>query len=110
MSGVRLGDTLKIVLTDQQFAGFLKVVDFTSEEEARAALQRREVGVILIIPADFSQAGVALDRQSTITLIKDPTLTMGPAILRISSASIWTVYPALPLPPMSPCKKPQNRV
>jgi ABC-2 type transport system permease protein len=82
VSGVRLGDTLKIVLTDQQFAGFLKVVDYASEEEARAALQRREVGVILIIPADFSQAGVALDRQSTITLIKDPTLTMGPAILK----------------------------
>jgi ABC-2 type transport system permease protein len=58
----------------------ISVVD--NAEAARAQVDGQKAGVALIIPADFSQRFSDLNGQATIELYQDPTLTIGPSIVR----------------------------
>ena len=50
--------------------------------DARAAVDRQEAGVAVIIPAGFTRAILDVEGQASVEIYQDPTLTLGPSIVR----------------------------
>jgi ABC-2 type transport system permease protein len=76
-----MGEMILTTLQDKQFADLMEVSTADSAEAARSAVDKQAVGVAVIIPADFSEKFSDLAGQATIELYKDPTLSLGPAIV-----------------------------
>ena len=77
----RLGELLVSYLQEDSMPGWLVVREMQDEPSARAAVDRREAGVALIVPEDFSNALMSSDGPASLTLVQDPTLSIGPAVL-----------------------------
>jgi len=54
----------------------------SNAESARSAVDRQESQVAIIIPADFSHQFADVDGKAVIEFYQDPTLTLGPAVMR----------------------------
>ena len=76
------GQMLVEFLQDERLAGLLQVTEAANEASARAAVEKKDAGVAVIIPQDFTIAALAPEGRATITLYQDPTLTLGPAIVK----------------------------
>ncbi len=61
---------------------WLNVTTLPDEAAARSAVDRQAAGVAIIVPPDLTDAVLAPDRRATITLVKDPTLNLGPQIVQ----------------------------
>jgi hypothetical protein len=92
-----LGEMVLAFLQDERMPAWLVVSELTSETSARAAVERQEIGVAVIIPAEFTSVLLQEGEKSTIQVLHDPTLTVGPGIVKsllqqfvdgVSSASI----------------------
>jgi ABC-2 type transport system permease protein len=77
-----LGDMVLSSLQDKSLASLMKVSTAASAETARADVDSQKAGVAIIIPADFSQQFSSQNGQAVIQFYKDPTLTLGPAIVQ----------------------------
>lgn len=77
-----MGEVLIQVLQNESLAEILSVSLAESEDQARRAVEHDEVDVALIIPADFTLAVMHPGDNASLELYQDPTLTMGPAIVR----------------------------
>lgn len=77
-----VGEMLIDLLASDDLADLVAVSRAESESEARAAVDAGEAGVALIIPPDLTQAIVTQDGETSITLYSDPTLTVGPGIVK----------------------------
>jgi ABC-2 type transport system permease protein len=77
-----MGDMVVYVLQQKDFASLIQVTLADSVEGARTAVDSQEAGVALIIPADFSTKFSNLEGQAALELYQDPTLTLGPAIVK----------------------------
>ncbi|RPI32332.1 MAG: hypothetical protein EHM70_09215, partial [Chloroflexota bacterium] len=77
-----LGEMVAGVLQSEEFSSLMEVSLAQDADSARAAVDSQEAGVALIIPPDFSAQFAALDGQATIEFYQDPTLTVGPGIVR----------------------------
>jgi ABC-2 type transport system permease protein len=82
VEGLAAGEMLVTFLQGDTLAALVDLRDSEDEEAARALLDRREADVILLIPRDFSEAVVAPGARTSLILIPDPTLSVGPAIVR----------------------------
>jgi ABC-2 type transport system permease protein len=80
--GFSAGQMLVEFLQDERLANLLQVIVVADEASARAAVDRQEAGVAIIIPPDFTTAAFAPEGSATVTLYQDPTLTLGPAIVK----------------------------
>jgi ABC-2 type transport system permease protein len=76
-----MGEVILTTLQDKRFADWMKITAADSAEAARSAVDTQAAGVAIIIPADFSEQFSNLAATATIELYKDPTLTLGPAIV-----------------------------
>jgi ABC-2 type transport system permease protein len=76
-----MGAVILSTLQDKQFADLMKVTTVDNAEAARSEVDTQAAGVAIIIPADFSERFSDLSATATIELYKDPTLTLGPAIV-----------------------------
>ena len=76
------GQTLAEFLQREELADVLEVTVVATEAEARAAVENQEAGVAVIIPSDFTIAALAPEGTATVTLYQDPTLTLGPSIVK----------------------------
>jgi len=76
------GATLVDVLGSEGLAGLLQVTQATDAASARSAVDRQQAGVAMIIPAGFTAALFEPDRPAAIELYQDPTLTLGPSIVK----------------------------
>jgi ABC-2 type transport system permease protein len=76
-----MGEVILATLQDERFADLMEVSTADSAEAARTAVDHQAAGVAVIIPADFSEKFSALAGQATVELYKDPTLSLGPAIV-----------------------------
>jgi ABC-2 type transport system permease protein len=76
-----MGGVILTTLQDKRFADLMEVTTVESAEAARSAVDKQAAGVAIIIPSDFSESFSALAGQATIELYKDPTLSLGPAIV-----------------------------
>ena len=77
----RLGELLVSYLQEDSMPDWLVTREMENEQDARAAVDRREAGVALIVPADFSDALLSTNNAANLTLVQDPTLSIGPAVL-----------------------------
>ncbi|HEY3342825.1 MAG TPA: ABC transporter permease [Anaerolineae bacterium] len=80
-NGQYLGKLYTDYLHNKQMPGWLKVIEMSDDAVARAAIERQEVGMAIILPANLS-ASVQTPAGSTIHLLQDPTLSLGPSIVK----------------------------
>jgi ABC-type Na+ efflux pump permease subunit len=82
MGGLSAGKMLVEFLQDDSLTDLVQVTMAGDEASARAAVDQRAADVAVIIPADLSAASFVPDRRAAIILYQDPTLTIGPGIVR----------------------------
>ena len=76
------GQMLAEFLQVEELADLLQVTEAGDEADARAAVDSQDAGVAVIIPPDFTTAALAPDGSAEVTLYQDPTLTLGPSIVK----------------------------
>jgi len=77
-----MGELVVSVLQSQELADLINVSLAPSAESARAAVDRQTAQVAIIIPTDFSKKFADPNKQAIIEFYQDPTLTIGPGIIR----------------------------
>lgn len=81
-SGISAGEEVTKILQSQELADILDVTLVEDEAGARAAIDDRQADAAVIIPEEFSKAMTVSGARATITLYHDPTLTLGPGIVK----------------------------
>ena len=76
------GDILTRVLVSDEMKQLMSVVTVTSADRARDAVDGRTAQVAVIIPATFTKACLEGVPQGAVEIYQDPTLTLGPGIVR----------------------------
>jgi ABC-2 type transport system permease protein len=82
LSNGSLGELVVQILQGVDFASLLEVRLAPDAASARQAVDSQKAGVAIIIPADFSAAFADSQATSTLELYQDPTLTIGPGIVK----------------------------
>lgn len=77
-----MGELIVGILQSEDMADLVEVTLAPDAETARAAVDNQSAQVALIIPKDFSHQFADLDGKAVIEFYQDPTLTIGPSILR----------------------------
>ena len=77
-----MGDVLVALMQSEAFSELLAVTVVADEATARAAVDAQEAAVAVVIPHDFTSAFMYPGRQAVILMYQDPTLTIGPCIVR----------------------------
>lgn len=77
-----MGELIVAVLQSQDMADLVQVSLSPSAEAARNAVDAQTAQVAIVIPADFSRTFADPDKQAAIEFYQDPTLTIGPGIIR----------------------------
>jgi hypothetical protein len=70
-------------LQDEKLASIIQVTVGSSETEARAAVDRRETDVAIIIPENLTAAVERPDTQAAVIVYHEPTLTIAPTIAKM---------------------------
>ncbi|UCC51570.1 MAG: hypothetical protein JSV68_21065, partial [Anaerolineaceae bacterium] len=76
-----MGAFLAGTLQEEALAELISVTEIGDAAAARTAVDRQEAGVAIIIPADFTDAITGERQTAEVELYRDPTLTIGPAIV-----------------------------
>lgn len=77
-----MGDLIVSILQSDEMAGLLEITFAESAEEAHTSVDTQLSQVAIIIPPDFSHQFADVDGKAVIEFYQDPTLTIGPAIMR----------------------------
>lgn len=78
-----MGDLIVSILQSDEMADLVDVSFAADPQAARLAVDKQQAQVALIIPPDFSkQFADVREGKAVIELYRDPTLTIGPAIMR----------------------------
>jgi len=77
-----MGDLIVSILQSEDMADLIEVTLAASAESARTAVDSQNAQVAIIIPANFSHQFADVDGEAVIEFYQDPTLTIGPAIMR----------------------------
>ena len=77
-----MGELLVGILRSDEVGDLVEVTLAKSAEAARQAVDSQTAQVALIIPPDFSEQYADPDGKAQIEFYQDPTLTIGPAIVR----------------------------
>src|SRR5690348_15782009 len=81
-SGIAAGQSLISFLKNERLAKIIQLTEATDEASARTAVDNRQANLALIIPADFSQALMSGKTGTSVIIYKDPTLNLGPNIVK----------------------------
>lgn len=76
------GEMLVEFLQNDELADVLEITLVSDEGSARSAVDHQQADVALIIPANFTQAAMTPGQSAAVTLYQDPTLTIGPGIVK----------------------------
>jgi ABC-2 type transport system permease protein len=77
-----LGKMLEEMFGDPSVSGWLQVTRFGNEASARQAVNRQQIGMAVLIPPDFTQALLSVGGKPQLTLVQDPTLSIGPMVVK----------------------------
>ncbi|MEK7440590.1 MAG: ABC transporter permease [Chloroflexota bacterium] len=77
-----MGELVLNVLQSERVAELVDLTLAPDAETARAAVDGQQAQVALIIPQDFSKQFADVDGHAVIEFYQDPTLTIGPGIIR----------------------------
>lgn len=67
---------------DERMPKWLQLTEVKDEAAARDAIDQRQAGAAIVIPADFSAQASSVNGRTSLKLISDPTLTIGPRVLQ----------------------------
>jgi len=81
-NALSLGDVIQVMLQSSDFTTLLDVSVSPDAASARQAVDKQNAGVAIIIPADFTAEFMAPSQQAVLELYQDPTLTLGPSIVK----------------------------
>ena len=81
-NGLDLGRDLVAMLHDERIPRWIELSEIADESAARAALANRALDVAIVVPSDLSSVATTSDRVARIAILHDPTLTIGPAIVK----------------------------
>jgi len=91
-----IGENIRSMFFDESVKSWITASDYPDEAAARAAVDQQEIGVAVIIPADFTEkylrrGGVSPTQgemtsplpgdTSQVVIVSDPTLSIGPAVV-----------------------------
>lgn len=76
------GGILTELLTSDALSDLLHAREIENEELAKEAVASQEAGVAIIIPEGYTRSAFNPEGQVDITIYQDPTLSIGPAIVR----------------------------
>ncbi len=82
ISQFKAGSMLIQFLRNEDLKDILELDMAPVEASARSAVDRQEADVALIIPANFTQAALTPGQTAAVILYQDPTLTIGPGIVK----------------------------
>ncbi|MFZ5902603.1 MAG: ABC transporter permease [Chloroflexota bacterium] len=77
-----MGELIVGILQSDEMADLIEVTLAADAASARAAVDSQQAEVAIIIPADFSDQFADVDGEAAIEFYQDPTLTIGPGIIR----------------------------
>lgn len=78
-----MGDLVVSILQSDEMADLIEVAFAADAQAARTAVDNQQAQVAIIIPADFSEQFADFEEgKAVIEFYQDPTLTIGPAIMR----------------------------
>jgi len=82
ISNFKAGEMLLEFLHNEDLADVLEITMASDEASARSAVDNQQADVALVIPANFTQAAMTPGQEAAVTLYQDPTLTIGPGIVK----------------------------
>ncbi len=77
-----MGELIVGILQSDEMADLIEVTLAADPEAARAAVDDQSAQVAIVIPRDFSKQFADVDGEAVIEFYQDPTLTLGPGIIR----------------------------
>ncbi len=78
-----MGDLIVSILESDEMADLIEVSFATDSQTARDAVDSQQAQVAIIIPPDFSEQFADIEKgKAVIEFYQDPTLTIGPAIMK----------------------------
>ncbi len=77
-----MGELILGILESDELAELIELSQVSEAALARAAVDNQTAQVAIIIPADFSHQFADLEGEAAIEFYQDPTLTIGPSIIR----------------------------
>jgi ABC-type Na+ efflux pump permease subunit len=77
-----MGELIVSILQSDEMADLIEVTRAADAEAARAAVDGQSAEVAIVIPKDFSEQFADLEGEAVIEFYQDPTLTIGPGIIR----------------------------
>jgi len=78
-----MGDLIVSILESDDLAGLIEITPASDPQAARTSVDSQLAQVAIIIPSDFSkQFADVQEGKAVIEFYQDPTLTIGPAIMR----------------------------
>ena len=77
-----IGDLITELFQSDELAEVMDVMVAEDADHAREAVDNQQAGVAVIIPANLTDAYMATDGRAVIEVYQDPTLNIGPAIVK----------------------------
>lgn len=77
-----IGELIAYVLTSEGMAEVMAVTVLENAEGARNAIDNQEAGVAVIIPENVTNAFMAPEGRAEVEVYQDPTLNIGPAVVK----------------------------
>lgn len=81
LGGFAVGRTIVDILRSDRLSELVEVTEVADAASARAAIDRQEAGVAIILPAGLTRAATGLEDEASIEVYQDPTLSIGPRIV-----------------------------
>jgi len=78
---ISLGASIRSMFFDESVKSGITATDYVGEASARAAVDKQEIGVAVIVPQNFSEHFLAGKTDAQVLIVNDPTLTIGPQVV-----------------------------
>ncbi|MCP4362782.1 MAG: ABC transporter permease [Chloroflexi bacterium] len=79
-SAASMGGLLRDLLQNEELSSLISLTEMDDAAAARTAVDHQKAGVAIIIPPNMTQA-IMSGEETAVELYRDPTLTIGPAIV-----------------------------
>jgi len=76
-----LGENIRFMFFDESVESWIEATDYPNEVTARAALDKQEIGIAVVIPQNFTERYLSGDQDAQVLIVSDPTLSIGPAVV-----------------------------
>jgi len=76
-----IGENIRSMFFDESVESWIEASDYADEASVRAAVDKQEIGVAVIIPQNFTERYLSGEKDVQVLIVSDPTLSIGPAVV-----------------------------